>query len=211
MMSRPILEFKLASKRLLGTVTRTVRIDRIVDSRIVALADKERLSTNFVVNKALRRYVEWEADAEHFGFASIPNSLVGKTFEYLSEEQARDFGAWAGKNKIPEIVSFWFKKLDVENILQALDLMGTQYGRAFRFEYAFDGRIYTLILKHDMGPKASAFYSELVKSLFDVQGSMAETMETEDQIVAKVYPPEGHRSNTSSSSLEQYGTLVKAR
>ena len=58
-MSRPILEFKLATKRLMGTVTRTVRIDRIVDSRIVALADKERLSTNFLVNKALRRYVEW--------------------------------------------------------------------------------------------------------------------------------------------------------
>src|SRR5881409_1640440 len=101
-MSRPILEFKLATKRLMGTVTRTVSIDRIVDSRIVALADKERLSTNFLVNKALRRYVEWEAEAEHFGFVSIPNSIVGKTFDYLTAEQARDFGGWAGRNKIPE-------------------------------------------------------------------------------------------------------------
>ena len=210
-MSRPILEFKLATKRLMGTVTRTVRIDRIVDSRIVALADKERLSTNFLVNKALRRYVEWEAEAEHFGFVSVPNSIVGKTFDYLTEEQARDFGGWAGKNKIPEIVSFWFKKLDIENSLKTLDLMGTQYGRAFRFEYSFDGKTYTLILKHDMGPKASAFYSELVKSLFDMQGLRAETMETEDQIVSKVYSSQGHGSGVSSSSLEQYETLVKAR
>src|SRR5437879_13222114 len=164
-MSRPILEVKLATKRLMGTVTRTVRIDRIVDSRTLALADKERLSTNFLVNKALRRYVEWEAEAEHFGFVSVPNSIVGKTFDYLTEEQARDFGGWAGKNKIPEIVSFWFKKLDIENSLKALDLMENQYGRAFGSDYSLEGRTYRLIFNNALGPKSSAFNSDLVKSL----------------------------------------------
>src|SRR5438128_12648998 len=107
--------------------------------------------------------------------------MGGNTFDSQSEEQARDFGGWAGKNKIPEIVSFWFKKLDIENSLKALDLMGTQYGRAFRFEYSFDSRTYTLILKHDMGPKASAFSSELVIILFALQLLPAVWLSTEHQ------------------------------
>lgn len=186
-MMRTVTELKLVPRVAQGSVTRTVRIDREVDDKLVTLAEKEKLSTNFLVNRALRRHVEWEAYADSFGFMSVPSAVMAKVFSCLTEEQAKELGAWAGENKLAEMVNFWFKKLDLHSSLKVLDLLGSQHGRAFKFESSFDGRTHTLILKHDAGPRASAYYAQQLKGLFARLGNKIETMETDGQVVAKIY------------------------
>src|SRR6266705_6013679 len=48
--------------------TRTIRLEGDVFPKLEALAEQEDVSISFIINKALRRHVEWQIYAEKFGF-----------------------------------------------------------------------------------------------------------------------------------------------
>ncbi len=147
---------------------------------------------NVITNKALRRYVDWEANAEKFGTVTTSASTIKKFFDYLSESQAKEMGLWWGENQVPGIVTYFFKKFDLESVLKALEFLGAQYGRAFTFDHSFDGKTHTLIVKHDMGYKASVFYAEAAKAAFAHLGLATDMFVTEDQLIAISPPDPGH-------------------
>src|SRR5207244_10361061 len=138
-----------------------------------------------LANRALRKLVEWEDKAGKFGFIQVPTSLVEKVFSILSDEEARELGREAGANTIPEMILFWFKKFNPENALKAMEMIGS-YGNAFRLQYTLDGETDTVVLKHDRGPRVSAFYGEMFQSLFNPMGAKVETRETDGQVVATI-------------------------
>src|SRR5436189_6468448 len=78
-------------------VTRTIRLDGDTDRALSGLAEKERVSVNFLVNRALRKFIEWDVYAEKFGFLSLPASMITKMMSYLSDEEAKEMGRWPGR------------------------------------------------------------------------------------------------------------------
>ena len=170
------------------SVTRTLRLDEDVEAGIVEMAEREQFSFNLLANRALRKLVEWEDKAGKFGFIQVPTSLVEKVFSILTDEEARELGGEAGANTIPEMVLFWFKKFNPENALKALEMIGS-YGNAFRLQYTIDGETDTVVLKHDRGPRVSAFYGEMFQSLFKPMGARVEIHETDGQVVATITRP----------------------
>ncbi len=46
------------------SITRTLRLDAELDDNLLKLAESENISVNLLINKALTRYVEWDAHAE---------------------------------------------------------------------------------------------------------------------------------------------------
>ena len=183
-----MFELKVAPVSSSRSVTRTLRLDEDVEAGIVEMAEREQFSFNLLANRALRKLVEWEDKAGKFGFMQVPTSLVEKVFSILTDEEARELGREAGTNSIPEMVLFWFKKFNAENALKALELIGS-YGNAFRLQYTLDGETNTVVLKHDRGPRVSAFYTELLGSLFKPMGAIVETRETDGQVVATITRP----------------------
>lgn len=186
--TRTTFELKVAPVSSSRSVTRTLRLDEDVEAGIVEMAEREQFSFNLLANRALRKLVEWEDKAGKFGFMQVPTSLVEKVFSILTDEEARELGREAGTNSIPEMVLFWFKKFNAENALKALEMVG-RYGNAFRLQYTLDGETDTVVLKHDRGPRVSAFYTELLGSLFKPMGAKVETRETDGQVVATITRP----------------------
>lgn len=186
--TRTMFELKPATVSSSRSVTRTLRLDEDVEAGIVDMAEKEQFSFNLLANRALRRLVEWEDKAGKFGFIQVPTSLVEKVFSILTDEEARELGREAGTSTIPEMVMFWFKKFNPESALKALEMIGS-YGNAFRLQYTIDGDTDTVVLKHDRGPRVSAFYTELLGSLFKPMGAKVETRETAGQVVATITRP----------------------
>src|SRR3989442_6755630 len=87
---------KTETRRSPDTVTRTFRIDRDVDRKMEGLSSEGRVSMNQMANKALRRYVEWEVNAEKFGTVTTSASTIRKFFDYLTIKQAKEMGTcWA--------------------------------------------------------------------------------------------------------------------
>src|SRR6267143_6989047 len=186
--TRTVLELKPTPVSSSRSVTRTLRLDEDVEGGIVEMAEREQFSFNLLANRALRKLVEWEDKAGKFGFMQVPTSIMEKVFSILSDEEARELGREAGMNTLPEMVLFWFKKFNIETALKAMEMIGS-YGNSFRLQYTIDGETDTVVLKHDRGPRVSAFYAELLGSLFKPMGAKVETHETDGQVVATIIRP----------------------
>ena len=130
--------------------------------------------------------MEWDANAEKFGLLSISRRLLRALFDHLTDEEARELGRRSGTEGGPELVTFWYKKFDLDNVLKAFETLVSKYSNNFKFEHQFDGKTHTLIMKHDTGPRASAYYAESVKAVFALLGLKVKTSETEAQVVATV-------------------------
>src|SRR2546428_13884825 len=76
----------------------------------------------------------------------------------------------------------------MENALKAMEMIGS-YGNAFSLQDTLDGETDTVVLKHDRGPRVSAFYGEMFPSLFKPMGAKVETREKDAQVVATIIRP----------------------
>jgi len=167
-------------------VTRTIRLDGDTDKALSTLAEKERVSVNFLVNRALRKFIEWDVYAEKFGFLSVPASLITKMMSYLSEDEAKEMGRWAGQNLMKDFLTFWFKEVSITTLVKGFPSLESKYGKSFEYEEHVDGGKWTIILKHGRGIKWSIYYEEILRSVFDsLLKKEVRTEKTEDQVVAR--------------------------
>lgn len=174
------------AKQRVTSVTKTLRLDSDVDNRLTDLAEREGVSVNVLANRAIRKFVEWDVYAQRFGFMTTSHSMQEKLFSKLTDDEAREMGREMGKNAGPEFVIFFFKKFNFEMVLKAAELLGTAYGNAYTFEHSFDGKLHTIILKHDMGPRMSAYLAESWKMIGERLGVQLDLSETEDQVAIKI-------------------------
>ncbi|MDG6997009.1 MAG: hypothetical protein JRN52_13900 [Nitrososphaerota archaeon] len=167
------------------TTTRTIRIEEDVDSALVELATRERISVNFLVNSALRKYVEWDYLAERFGIVTNFTGASRKMMAYLSDDEVKELARWVGRNQFKEFVTFWFKSIDLENVLRSIKLLG--YSGNFRYEEYVNGKVRTSVCKHNCGPKWSLYYEQVFKSVFEDLVKTQVTVEsTDDQVLLKI-------------------------
>src|SRR5215831_12417712 len=82
---------------------------------------RENVSVNLLINKALTRYVEWDANSEKFGLVSVSKRLLRALFDGLSEKDARSLGTRSGREGGPEMITFFYKKFDLETLLSAFE------------------------------------------------------------------------------------------
>lgn len=167
------------------STTRTIRIESDIDASLVELATKERISVNFLVNGALRKYVEWDYLATKFGIVANFSGASRKMMTYLSDEEVKELARWVGKNQFKEYVMFWFKSIDLENVLKSIKLLG--YGGNFQYQEYVDGRTRTTVCKHNCGPKWSLYYEQVFKSVFeDLLKTQVNVESTDDQVLLKI-------------------------
>ena len=175
-----------ASQKGRPSETRSFRLDQDTIDNLRALSEKERVSVNVLANKALRRYVEYDVLAERFGLITISKGLLKDLFALTTEEQARELGRKSGHEAGPAFVTFWYKKFDLENTIKAIGKVMSEYGRTLSFDSSFDGKTHVLVMRHETGKNASAYYAELVKAIFALLGLNCRMEENEDQVTAYV-------------------------
>jgi hypothetical protein len=181
-----LLERKPEEKESLPSATRAIRLVSDLDRALEEIAKQENQSVSLIINKALLRYAEWEYPAGRFGLITVSSSVTRKLFELLTVDQARTFGREAGAQFLSEFVNFWFKALDFNALLKALEYLGDRYARDFHFDQSFDGKVHTIIIKHDRGSSTSAYYAEALKALLERLNMRAETVESDQQVTITV-------------------------
>ena len=169
-----------------GSVTRSVRIEKDADERLRQLASQGDTSVNTLVNRALRKFVEWDAYGEKFGFITMPAVILVKLMDCLTEEEAQALGAWAGKNLLKEYITFWFTEVTPETLLEGFPKLMSKYGRAFAYEELVEDDRRVIILKHSSGPRWSTFYEEAMKTAFrDLLQREARVEKSDNQVVVR--------------------------
>ena len=181
-----VLETRKAEPARVSSETRTIRLEGDILLKLEELANQENVSISFIINKALRRHVEWEIYAEKFGFMMVFTAKMRRIYESLTDAEARELGRQSAENEYSEFINFWFKKIDFDTTVKALELLGSEYARSFRFEHSFDGSMHTIIFKHDRGPRTSAYYAEMAKVLFNRLNLKVDTIESDQQVTITV-------------------------
>ena len=181
-----VLETRKAEPARVSSETRTIRLEGDILFKLEELANQENVSISFIINKALRRHVEWEIYAEKFGFMMVFTAKMRRIYESLTDAEARELGRQSAENEYSEFINFWFKKIDFDTTVKALELLGSEYARSFRFEHSFDGSMHTIIFKHDRGPRTSAYYAEMAKVLFNRLNLKVDTVESDQQVTITV-------------------------
>ncbi len=95
-------------------------------------------------------------------------------------------GLQNGNSVVVEFILYYFRKFDLESVLQTFRVIGAEYSNAFAYSESGDDRNRTIILRHSMGQSASAYYGASLKALSVRLGFEVELEETDDQLVCKI-------------------------
>jgi hypothetical protein len=168
------------------SVVRSIRLDEDIDKSLQKYSLKEGISLNSLINKALLRYVRWDASASRFGGVTLAGPSLTKLMSYLSDDEVRDYASWVAENSVRDLVTFFFGEFTIQTLLKSLRLLA-DYGGHFKYEESTSGRVTTAVLKHGRGAKLSIFYQEWVRIAIEkLLGLKIETERTENLVSFRI-------------------------
>src|SRR5437870_12096941 len=113
--------------------------------------------------------------------------MLIKLMGCLTDEEARELGIWAGKNLVKEYMTFWFKEVTPETLLEGFPKLLAKYGRAFAYEELEEGDRRTIILKHGSGAKWSVYYEAAMNTAFrDLLQTDVKVDKSDNQVVVRL-------------------------
>jgi hypothetical protein len=147
----------------------TLRLEKEIVRKLKSEAHDQDLSINAVTNKALRRYVEWNAFEQKSGMISISSPVLVELLRRITEEEIVNIAKTLGKNTARDITLLVKGKMDTDSFVSwflarmrnccVIGEISTdgQGGKN-------DGRKY--VLKHQLGYKWSLFHKTVLESIF---------------------------------------------
>jgi len=82
------------------SVTRTVRLDKDLDDAIQRRAEEEKITVNFLVNRTVRKLVEWDIPARKFGLVIAPEGLLSTLIDRYDDESCIGLGRASAREYI---------------------------------------------------------------------------------------------------------------
>ena len=139
----------------------TVRIPRELYDLISTDANNEGIGFNTILNRILRKYVEWDKPTMGFdmmvvsreAFVAVLNSINGSKLKQASLESQKS---------LKELAEF-FEVANGKNILGFLSAL-CKYGGFGSLTTKNDGSETTIHFRHGLGRKVSGFFSSFMKS-----------------------------------------------
>ncbi|MEE9283225.1 MAG: hypothetical protein V3U49_04040 [Nitrososphaerales archaeon] len=144
-----------------GTKLTTVRIPKELYDVVLDEARGEDLGFNTVLNRILRRYVEWDKPAQGIGMISVPREVVIEILNSINESEFKKASADFSKS-LEELAGF-FDAADGKNLLGLLNGL-CKYGGFGTLNSRNNGHQTTIHLRHGLGRKVSDLFSSFLKS-----------------------------------------------
>jgi hypothetical protein len=158
------------------SVLKTIRIPESVSSALQKKADDEGTTVNAQINSIIRENVGWSSKAKKFGIATVPKSVFISLTEAVADEELDRIGREVALPAWKEMSEFWFQDSSPERIIDLLNLW-SKFNPDFRTEITQKDRAYSIVLKHDFGPKwsilAKSAIHEFVTKTFQVEPKMS--------------------------------------
>jgi hypothetical protein len=177
----------------------TFRLDSFIVDELQREANQNEISLNVLINKILKKYVEWERYEQKLGMMPVPknffSSLIQETIRLVEsngisvdpyKEKLIKYSAEVAFHNIKESVILMKKKFDLWSVLsvlhQYMDVSGITSDH--RLEA---GKKHIFVIQHELGEYWSIFAKELLTLIFyNIANVKAEIQITEKSIIAEV-------------------------
>jgi hypothetical protein len=146
-------------------VTRTIRLDDDLDKAIGERARAARVSVNSMMNRLIRKYIDWDVPASMFGLGPVAASLFNRLFDEIDEKKAEELGRKFAQEFFVPFATYLFGEFTFESSVM-LFRRSSDYGGRFTFDSHSDRRNHVIVLRHNAGEKVTAFYCGMMKGLY---------------------------------------------
>jgi uncharacterized protein YxeA len=177
------------SARPKKTVLRTIRISEELDGILEKDAKVHRTGVNALISSIMGKYAEWDRYTEKFEHIAIPTALFRALLELIDENALATLADRVSVELTNEITSFWFKKIDLETVLQFFSI-ACEYGKVGEVEIENEGRNYTITVYHEYGRKWSIWLQHYTdKVIRTVVKAIPQFEATENTLTLKFQVP----------------------
>jgi hypothetical protein len=160
------------SKAERKSVLKTFRLPESLARSLEKEAAAEGVTVNACVNSIVSRHLNWDKKLGEYGFVTIAK----QTFTNLIEAVDEDTLVRIGREVVPplyeEMAELWLTDSTPEKVLETINLR-FKFDRLMRANITKEGDVYTLVLRHDLGPKwsilAESACREIAKRLFNTE------------------------------------------
>ena len=156
-------EHNIRDKR--KTSTFTLRIDEDIIKSLQNESELHDISLNTLINKILKRYVEWDLYAYKVGMIPMAKPIITSLFNMMNEEEILDLVSNFGKNVVQDIAYFMKMKTDPDTFLAWFEIRMRRSFVEFNHLQEKDHHIY--VLKHDLGYNWSLYHKKILEKIFN--------------------------------------------
>jgi len=150
------------------------------------LAGGHNIEINVLVNKALRRFIEWGRYVDNFKLVTSDPRLMKILWSHITVDDARRLGTETANDAVAEFILYYFHKFDLDSVLKTFQVIGAEYCNAYVYSEFGDQQNRTVILRHSVGRAASAYYGASLQALCSRLGLNLELEESDDQVICKI-------------------------
>ncbi len=147
------------------TSTFTLRIDEDIIKLLQNESQLQDISLNTLINKILKRYVEWDSYEPKVGMIPMAKPVITTLFNMMSEEEVSDLVLNFGKNVVQDIAYFMKMKSNPNSFLTWFEIRMRRSFVEFNHLQEDGNNIY--ILKHDLGYNWSLYHKKILEKIFN--------------------------------------------
>ena len=143
----------------------TFRIETKTLEKIREEGGNNQISVSNLINKILKRYVEWDSYEPKVGMIPMTKPVITTLFNMMSEEEILDLVLNFGKNVVQDIAYFMKMKSDPDSFLTWFEIRMRRSFVEFNHLQENDRHIY--VLKHDLGYNWSLYHKKILEKIFN--------------------------------------------
>lgn len=146
------------------TSTITFRLDEDTIKRLRTVSGKKQVSTNTLVNQALRQFLDWGMYEPTSGFVLINKHVFTNIFGKLKQKEIVDVASRVGKDEVKNIAMFMKGKIDIESFLSWFEIR--MINSAVQVSTIHEDSFHRYVMKHELGKNWSLYHKIVLESIF---------------------------------------------
>lgn len=143
----------------------TFRLDEDLIERLRAESKNREISTNTLVNQALKRFLEWDMYQTKIGLVSINKPVFVEIFEKFTQKEIIKIASHVGKNEVRDIALFMKGKIDLDSFISWFEMR--MMNSSVQVSHSIEKDIHTYVMKHDLGKNWSIYHKTILELIFE--------------------------------------------
>jgi hypothetical protein len=142
----------------------TFRLDEQIIKKLRLESDNRQISTNTLVNQALRRFLEWGMFEPTAGFVMINKPVFSEVFGKLTQKEIVDIASRVGKNEVRDIALFMKGSIDLLSFLSWFEIR--MINSSVQVSHSNNDGFHTYVMKHEIGRNWSIYHKTILELIF---------------------------------------------
>lgn len=142
----------------------TFRLDEQIIKKLRLESDNRQISTNTLVNQALRRFLEWGMFEPTAGFVMVNKPVFSEVFGKLTQKEIIDIASRVGKNEVRDIALFMKGNTDLVSFLSWFEIR--MINSSVQVSHSNNDGFHTYVMKHDIGRNWSIYHKTILELIF---------------------------------------------